>query len=575
MRFRIWPIIPMAASSKRCRAFCRRFLVERSLRESGVNLETLRARANAYKAEGQTESVQARVKNAGYTFPTGEPASRDLDEMASQMWFVRRDTNPIFDEVQVRKMTREGLARLASMQRSDGGWGWFPGAPQSDEYMSAYVVYGLSQAKAAGVLNDDEMLSRGRVYLARQLKNEDDLQLACYLSYALGQVGLDGAVKKQASGRLFEQRDRLAPLAKAYLAMTLFRAGERDKANVLLRNLENTVKVDEANGTARYQTPASYWLWWNNDVETVALVLRAFDEIEPGNTLVPMFAKWLSANARGNHWRSTKETAEVVYTLADYVARHRELDVDLSVRVNLNGQLARSYHITPDNALWFDNRFRAGDLFLESGDKPNTLSIQTSGRGKLYYSAYEESFSREDPIKASGNELEVQRKFYKLTRLSFGEQAIRPEANRLFETKRVVPPFDSAPPAPEYKRTEIKDGAGVKSGDLVEVELVVNAKNDYEYLLFEDMKAAGFEPLDVRSGYDSSDSLSYYVEMRDDKVAFFVDSLPQGRRVLRYRVRAEVPGTFHALPTNGYAMYAPEVRATSDELRVGVHDEAK
>ena len=99
---------------------------------------------------------------------------------------------------------------------------------------------------------------------------------------------------------------------------------------------------------------------------------------------------------------------------------------------------------------------------------------------------------------------------------------------------------------------------------------MVNAKNDYQYLLFEDMKAAGFEPVDVRSGYDSSDSLSYYVEMHDDKVAFFVENLPQGKRVLRYRVRAEVPGTFHALPTNGYAMYAPEVRATSDELRVGV-----
>ena len=139
----------------------------------------------------------------------------------------------------------------------------------------------------------------------------------------------------------------------------------------------------------------------------------------------------------------------------------------------------------------------------------------------------------------------------------------------------IVPPFpprDSVPPAPEYKRAEIKDGAGVKSGDLIEVELVVDAKNDYEYLVFEDMKAAGFEPVDVRSGYEFGNRLSYYVEMRDDKTAFFVSDLPQGRRVLRYRVRAEVPGTFHALPTNGYALYAPEVRATSDEKRVTISE---
>jgi uncharacterized protein YfaS (alpha-2-macroglobulin family) len=37
-------------------------------------------------------------------------------------------------------------------------------------------------------------------------------------------------------------------------------------------------------------------------------------------------------------------------------------------------------------------------------------------------------------------------------------------------------------------------------------------------------------------------------------------------------MRAEIPGRFHALPTNGYAMYAPEVRAISNEERLGVRD---
>ena len=141
------------------------------------------------------------------------------------------------------------------------------------------------------------------------------------------------------------------------------------------------------------------------------------------------------------------------------------------------------------------------------------------------------------------------------------------------DTGREVLPYPSAEQTEqEYTRTEIKDGETVQSGDLIEVELVVNAKNDYEYLVFEDMKAAGFEPVDIRSGASYADGLSSNVELRDEKVAFFVDRLPQGRRVLRYRVRAEVPGQFHALPTNGYAMYAPEVRAISDEMRVGVRD---
>ena len=39
-----------------------------------------------------------------------------------------------------------------------------------------------------------------------------------------------------------------------------------------------------------------------------------------------------------------------------------------------------------------------------------------------------------------------------------------------------------------------------------------------------------------------------YQELRDRKVALFIDKLPQGVWELRYEMRAEVPGEFHALP---------------------------
>ena len=60
-------------------------------------------------------------------------------------------------------------------------------------------------------------------------------------------------------------------------------------------------------------------------------------------------------------------------------------------------------------------------------------------------------------------------------------------------------------------------------------------------------------------------------ELRDDRVLLFVPYLERGEHVLRYRLRAEAPGTFRALPATGFAMYAPEIRAGSDEgmVRVG------
>jgi hypothetical protein len=84
------------------------------------------------------------------------------------------------------------------------------------------------------------------------------------------------------------------------------------------------------------------------------------------------------------------------------------------------------------------------------------------------------------------------------------------------------------------------------------------------------MKPAGCEPVQLRSGSTWGDSLWANVELRDDRVAFFANHLGKGTHVLHYRLRAETPGRFHAIPARGFAMYAPEVHAQSDEARLRV-----
>jgi uncharacterized protein YfaS (alpha-2-macroglobulin family) len=115
------------------------------------------------------------------------------------------------------------------------------------------------------------------------------------------------------------------------------------------------------------------------------------------------------------------------------------------------------------------------------------------------------------------------------------------------------------------------DGQTVKSGDLVEVELVIDSKNDYEYLLFQDLKPAGFEATEVRSGY-TYEGLPAYREFHDERVDFFLRQLPLGKHSLTYRLKAETPGKFSALPAKASAMYAPELRGNSDEMKVSVED---
>jgi uncharacterized protein YfaS (alpha-2-macroglobulin family) len=85
------------------------------------------------------------------------------------------------------------------------------------------------------------------------------------------------------------------------------------------------------------------------------------------------------------------------------------------------------------------------------------------------------------------------------------------------------------------------------------------------------MKPAGFEPVDLRSGY-TGNAMGAYVEFRDNRVAFFVRTLARGKHSVAYRMRAQIPGRFSALPTKGWAMYAPELKANSDEIKLNVVD---
>jgi uncharacterized protein YfaS (alpha-2-macroglobulin family) len=222
----------------------------------------------------------------------------------------------------------------------------------------------------------------------------------------------------------------------------------------------------------------------------------------------------------------------------------------------------------------------------------NEIRIKrTSGSGPLYFAVEAKFFSTEEPIAPAGNEIFVKREYFKLV-------------GRPTLLKGYV-----------YDKEPLRDGGSVKSGERVETVLTLEGKNNYEYLLFEDLKPAGFEAVEVRSGESlyarelksgaverkfgsqastvpsprsasaqsaignrqpaidfTGRSRWVYQELHDRKVALFMDKLPEGVWEIRYDLRAETPGQFHALPVLGQAMYVPEIRCNSAEIRVNVED---
>jgi uncharacterized protein YfaS (alpha-2-macroglobulin family) len=47
-------------------------------------------------------------------------------------------------------ITKQSLERLYNFQHSDGGWGWWKNG-DSDHFMTAYVLWGMTLARQAGI----------------------------------------------------------------------------------------------------------------------------------------------------------------------------------------------------------------------------------------------------------------------------------------------------------------------------------------------------------------------------------------------------------------------------------------
>ena len=491
------------------------------------------------------------------------------DERAKRWQGKDRDGDPkeaVFDEAKVLKMARAGVNRLEAMRNADGGWGWFPGGRESSVHITAQVVHGLILAKASGMKLEDDLTSSGTQWLAQYADRElARLQLPekhkghkafpddtdALVQSVLVEAGAGNAAMRAA---LYEHRAKLSHLNLALLGLSCAKVEENERRDMCLRNLRQFVKQGDENQTAWLDLPENgWWYWWHDPIETQAAFLKLLCTVEPKGDLAARIAKHLLNNRRnGTYWNSTRDTAAVIDALAVFVKASGESKPDVKLEVVIDGVVKKQVSINADNLFSFDSTLIIEGDELASGK--HTLELRKQGGSPVYANAYLTLFSKEDMIPAAGLEVKVQRRFYKLTEQKTKDLVAGARGQALQQQ------------GIKYVRTELASGDPLISGDLVEVELSIDSKNDYEYLLIADPKPAGFEPVEVQSGW-SYEGLNSYREYRDEKVAFFAERLPQGRHNVSYRVKAEIPGCFSALPTKAEAMYAPELRANAAEWK--------
>jgi len=537
---------------------------------------------------GCTEQTMSRFLPAAIVRKTLNDAGLDGETVMNRTFGgitddTRAKRNPA-DLSELDAMIRKGLERLYDFQHGDGGWGWWK-TGDSDHYMTAYVVWGLALAKEAGINIDSSALQQGRRYLQQEIVEAElrpDLQ--AWMLHGLTAGGNQGGkTARVAFENLWESRDQLSSYSRALLALSAHAMNQRDKAGILIENLSNGVVIDRTpdasiligNQSAPAVIPTAHWgeqrgwyRWSEGAVESTAFVLRALMKIDPENSLVEPTMNWLVKNRRGAQWNNTRDTAICVLALNDYLQAGDELESAAHFSLEVNGQLIAEKELTSEAMFHAPSRFDIDRDHLKSGE--NIIRIRQLGESRpLYFSAEASFFSLEEPIPASGNELFVKRQYFKLV------------------------PTPTLLNGLEYERQPLRDGEKVESGERVEVLLTMETKNDYEYLLIEDLKPAGLESVEIQSGGNhrarelrddaeigqDPDAARYtnrtepaYQELRDRKVAFFLSELPQGKWEMRYDLRAEVPGIYHALPVMGEAMYVPEIKANGAEIMITVQD---
>jgi uncharacterized protein YfaS (alpha-2-macroglobulin family) len=509
------------------------------------------------------------------------------DSVARAAQWKQWQTNPVFDEVEMEKMVAKGIEKLMSMQNSDGGWGWFSGYREvSGPHTTAVVAHGLIVAKQNGAKIPDAMLNSGIAWLmAYERKQTAALQLhverealrkegkkikgsnkyektACDAMDAFVRLVLGEAKRDSEPMLAFLYRDRVVlPIyAKCLLGLEHHRKGDEARRDEVMKMISQFLKRDAENQTAYLdlQNTNFWWNWYGSEVEAHAWYLKLLAAVKPQDADTRGLVKYLVNNRKhASYWESTRDTAFAVEAIASYFKASGEDAPEMEVDVLLDGKSLRKVSITRENLFTFD-----GTVAL-TGDAVTTgkheVELRKSGKGTLYANAYLEVFTLEDKLRAAGLEVKVQRRISKLIALE--KETEVPDSSGLIAKQQVE----------RFRREPLADGAKLACGDRVEVELILESKNDYEYLIFSDAKAAGFEALDALSGYvGGGDGFSAYMEPRDRTVDFFIRALPRGTHTLRYQLRAEAPGIYKALPATAEAMYASELRGNSEDFKLEI-----
>ena len=268
------------------------------------------------------------------------------------------------------RQVSSGLQRLYDYQHDDGGWGWWK-SDGNHPFMTAYALWGLDEAKRAGLKVPDFRITNGAQALARLYASyprvEPDLKV--YEAYVLQRVaGAEPQIAWFQEGRqgvyahaaardeAWQSRSEMSAYGRALLLLLLDEAKDA-RGNDLAQSLI---------GEAQTRGDVSWWAvdrdpllfdCVDTSVEATAFAVQALAKRDPRNPVLERAVRWLMLNRTGGYWSTTKQTALAIYGLLSFMQARGESAQPFSVDVFVNGKAGGQ----PDVLRGGDDRAGSGD----------------------------------------------------------------------------------------------------------------------------------------------------------------------------------------------------------------------
>ncbi len=263
------------------------------------------------------------------------------------------------------------------------------------------------------------------------------------------------------------------------------------------------------------------------------MMIEAFDEVADDQQAVEDCKVWLLKQKQTQDWKTTKATADAIYSLllrgSDLLASNALVEVTVA------GDPVPTGNVEAGTG-FYEHRWTGSEIKPSFGEIQLKKSDEGVAWGSLHWQ-YLEDMAKVTPH--DGTPL-------KLTK-------------QLFLKKY----SDKGPTLTAV------DGP-VEVGDELVVRLVLRTDRDMEYVHLKDYRGSGTEPVDVLSNYKFRDGLAYYESTRDTASHFFIDYLPKGTYVFEYSTRVQLRGTYQTGFANIQCMYAPEFNSHSESLEITV-----